>query len=65
MPPPPQFLKGIFMFGKWELVEENVEKILVISNMYSFRTSHKTVYVDIYRKKKLNGIYKYKTVIRE
>lgn len=52
------------MFNKWELVEEN--KLMIKRSYNALRgVSEIYVHVDVYCKKKLNGIYKYKNVIRE
>jgi hypothetical protein len=49
---------------KWELVEEN--KVMTKNVIYPFIGIEKNydTFVDIYRKKKLNGTYKYKTIER-
>ena len=49
------------LFAKWELIEEKSERRQ--SNWLGFHQLDDIItYVDVYRKKKLNGIYKYKTV---
>lgn len=54
------------MFEKWELVEENKPMTEVTDGfMLPNGCREREVHVDVYRKKKLNGIYKYKNVIRE
>ena len=51
-------------FGKWELVEEGKPMINEEFNpVTGYRRVHNVI-VDVYRKKKLNGIYKYKSIIR-
>ena len=52
------------MFSKWELVEQKKPMVVVYYGLlYGSHARH--VYVDVYRKKRLNGMYKYKNVIRE
>jgi hypothetical protein len=46
---------------KWECVEENTRRRQVVSNPLLGVISDGDVYVDVYRKKKRNGTYKYKT----
>ena len=56
----------MFLFTKWELVEENKLMTEVTYGLLLPRGfNERCVHVDVYRKKKLNGIYKYKNVIRE
>lgn len=52
------------MFGKWELVEENKPMVCESFDTLFCIVEHHIVYVDVYRKKKWNGIYKYKNVRR-
>ena len=52
------------LFGKWELVEEGKH---MVNHEYNPCTGYSNTYpviVDVYRKKRLNGMYKYKNVIR-
>lgn len=49
---------------KWELYQENVRMDSVDFNPIWGETSRGTVYVDVYRKKQRNGIYKYKTIVK-
>lgn len=49
---------------KWELYRENVRMDSVGFNPIWGETSRGTVYVDVYRKKRRNGIYKYKTIVK-
>jgi len=51
------------LFAKWALVEEKSERRKA-NWLGLHRLEDLITYVDIYRKKKLNGIYKYKTVER-
>jgi len=54
------------MFNKWELVEENKSMVQVVYGyLFPEGREEAPVHVDVYRKKKLNGMYKYKYVIRE
>lgn len=50
------------MFGKWELVE--TDKVMIEEIYYPMwmEVRTKRVICDMYRKKKWNGIYKYKYV---
>ena len=50
---------------KWELVEENKPMILETTYHYTGNKRAQTVYVDVYRKLKFSGMYKYKTIIRK
>jgi hypothetical protein len=50
--------------NKWELVQENVSMTSVGFNPIWGEMSRGTVYVDVYRKKMRNGLYKYKNVKR-
>lgn len=50
------------MFKKWELIEKEKRMVCERFNPF-FGYSSYLVYVDIYRKKKFNGTYKYKKVI--
>ena len=49
---------------RWELVQENTKRIKTVSNPILGVVSQGTVYVDIYRKLKRNGIYKFKNIER-
>jgi len=53
------------MFQKWELVEENKRMVCETHNPIMGHISTGIVYIDVYRKKKMNGIYKYKQVVRK
>lgn len=53
------------LFGKWELFEEGKPMICESYHVLWDTTRTHRVIVDVYRKKKLNGMYKYKTVIRK
>jgi len=48
------------MRNKWELIEENAVRRKVVGNFLLGTISEGEVYVDIYKKKKWNGLYKYK-----
>jgi hypothetical protein len=50
----------------WELVEENKRMQESIPDLVGLitHTYFRTIYVDVYRKKRRNGIYKYKYVKR-
>ena len=50
------------MFQKWELVEEARHMICVETNM--FGSCRYRVLADVYRKRKIDGTYKYKYVKR-
>jgi hypothetical protein len=55
----------IFKRNKWELIEENKRMISYQYNPIIGWEGKKTpVTVDVYRKLKRNGIYKYKHVVR-
>lgn len=49
---------------KWELVEEGKRMISRSFNVFYGYGKPVPVLVDVYRKKKWNGVYKYKTVVR-
>lgn len=49
---------------KWELIQEDVKRREVTTNPLWGVVSEGTVYVDVYRKLKRNGTYKFKTVKR-
>lgn len=53
------------MFGKWELVEEAKPMVCRSFNVVFGYSAPYWVTVDVYRKKRLNGMYKYKSVIRK
>jgi len=53
------------MFKKWELIKENQERIMERYYPLTYITIIERVIVDIYRKKKFNGIWKYKYVVKE
>ena len=62
-------LLGVLMLryldsGNWELVEENKRMYQELNNPILGRVSEGYVFVDVYRKRKSNGTYKYKNVIR-
>lgn len=49
----------------WELVEEGKKMICQSFNaIYGYSDSYPVI-VDVYRKKRWNGIYKYKYVVRK
>jgi hypothetical protein len=48
------------MRNKWELIEENVVRHKVVGNFLLGTISEGDVYVDIYKKRRWNGSYKYK-----
>ena len=50
---------------RWELVEENKPMIKNIIYPILGLQSNYSVVVDIYRKKKWNGTYKYRTIERK
>lgn len=50
--------------NKWELHQESVRMECVSHNPIWGEISRGTVYVDVYRKKRRNGMYKYKNVKR-
>ncbi len=52
------------MFKKWELVEENKSMIEKSFNFITEYSYSRSIIVDVYRKKKLNGTFKYKYVKR-
>jgi len=52
------------MKNKWELIEENVPKILEKHWPFLNITKTYNVRIDLYRKKKWDGTYKYKHKIR-
>jgi hypothetical protein len=52
------------MFSKWELIEEDVPMIRTTYYSVNLILSKEKIRVDVYRKKKWNGIYKYKNVER-
>jgi len=49
---------------KWELVEEGKKMMSQSFNAFSGYSNPIPVFVDIYRKKRWNGIYKYKHIVR-
>lgn len=58
---------NVFNFNKnnpWELVEEN--KLMIEESYHPLTTEFRSrkVHVDVYKKKKFNGTYKYKYVKR-
>jgi len=53
------------LFPKWELVEEGKITYCTRYNDLLGKTGPIIVLVDVFRKKKLNGLYKYRTVGRE
>ena len=52
------------MFSKWELYEEDKRMICESFNAIWGTSSKRPVIVDVYRKKKFNGMHKYKNVIK-
>jgi hypothetical protein len=54
----------IFKIKQWELVEEDRPMIQTSFNPLTEMSFEKDVLVDVYRKKKRNGIYKYKNVVK-
>jgi hypothetical protein len=53
------------MFQKWELVSEGQRMLQHTVNPIMGLVSRGFVIVDVYRKKKMNGMYKYKNVVRK
>jgi len=52
------------MFNKWQLVEKSKPMVCEQFNVVWGTSTIRHVYIDVYRKKKFNGIYKYKNVIK-
>lgn len=52
------------MFSKWELVEENRVMIERSFSIWDENYHERRVLVDVYRKKRFNGTYKYKYIKR-
>lgn len=53
------------MFNKWILIEEAKPMICESFNVMWGYSQTRKVLVEVYRKKKFDGTYKYKNVIRE
>ena len=49
----------------WELIEEDVPQIMEKNYPFLGITNKFNVLVDIYRKKKRNGLFKYKKVVKK
>ena len=50
--------------ARWELVQENAKRIKIVSNPILGVVSEGVVYVDIYRRLRRNGTYKFKNIER-
>ena len=62
-------LLGVLMLryldgGSWELVKENQRMFQEVTNPIIGKISEGYVYIDVYRKKRRNGTYKYKNIKR-
>jgi len=50
--------------NKWELVEEMKPMVQRGVDLWKNRVFMQRVFVDVYRKKRWNGLYKFKMVVR-